>query len=259
MLSMFLTLSSGPGECIFHVYPFNIHPWCREFLGKPLSIATLAAFIRLGTKYDIDVLRKEALRRLYYEFPVDFDTFLAADDWTMVAYDNTIYYQVARLASALGIDSLRPMSLYFYCCAGSIPGRYWTSLVNGFLDDESGSNVKLNPQDMELCISAYPKLALLQSRTTYSWMVSDFPPCGSIMACRSARLSILASKFVPSVDIEGLCSWDDAWDDSLCTLCRASAYDRHMEGRREFWAGIPEAFGFGSWSELQNERASSLQ
>ncbi|KAF7984459.1 hypothetical protein HWV62_14556 [Athelia sp. TMB] len=64
-----------------HVFDALFRP--REFLGKPLPIGVVAAFLRLGMKYDIDALRKEALRRLYYEFPVDFDTFLATDDWTM--------------------------------------------------------------------------------------------------------------------------------------------------------------------------------
>lgn len=38
-------------------------------MGEPLPIVAVAALLRLGTKYDIEVLRTEAVKRLVYEFP----------------------------------------------------------------------------------------------------------------------------------------------------------------------------------------------
>lgn len=85
--------------------------------GDALPFTVVAAFLpRLGNKYDIEVLRADALKRLFYEMPSDFEAYSVRPAWSMIRKDATrTKFEMANLAREQNLLSALPTAWY-QCC-----------------------------------------------------------------------------------------------------------------------------------------------
>lgn len=221
-----------------------------------MPVAVVAAFLRLGNKYDIEVLRDEALKRLFYELPTDFHSLTKLDSFSMI--ENVVWWELdlVNIAREQGLRSALPMAMY--CCCNiwhqdEIPG--------GILRDD-GTRCLLSLEDERTCVMAYMPLMKLQGETTYAWLThpgSKYPECKTPSKCISRRKTLAIEMFFPLAEIICLNSWKKAWETHMCSVCVKIAKTEHEDGRRRCWEALPGIFGFPEWEELNEERDQSVR
>jgi hypothetical protein len=134
---------------------------------NPLSIAVVAAFLKLGTKYDITQLRSEAVERLSYEYPSSLKAYdeSCLDSWKKITLENGVTFGVANLAQEVGLTSILPAVFYSICSSHDF--------VEEMLDGEPGEDgqrVTLSSDCQRICISAWERLIELQHNQTFKWL-----------------------------------------------------------------------------------------
>ncbi|KZP28193.1 hypothetical protein FIBSPDRAFT_817787 [Athelia psychrophila] len=233
--------------------------------GGPLPIETVAAFLRLGKKYEIELLHAEALKRLRYEYPTTLDDlpmptghkFNRRTQNTMIFTEvdgDGPHVAVAHLAREQRLHSTLPLALYWCCIDYSAEG-----LVEMVTRD--AATTVLSKSDLIKCLTVQSSLSRIQYITTLAWIhapQSKYLDCKSQNACAAARKRILDNLYLPYVDFVALDSWSDfesAWnvDDEMCISCLAIAEGMHYDGRVKFWEGLPAMFGLPGWDELRKE------
>lgn len=77
----------------------------------------VAAFLRLGRKYDFEVLRIEALRRIFYEAPATLEEFDKRDSECRILYRGVpaFWLDMLNLAREQDLQSVLPLALYMCC------------------------------------------------------------------------------------------------------------------------------------------------
>lgn len=223
--------------------------------GAPMPLAIIAAFLRLGAKYDIGVLRTEALKRIYYQFPTNLAARLSMINWSTIedTRSHTLFVHIVKVARENGLSSVLPLALYGCCRKQNL-----TKLTK---DCKENKVVRLSSEDLQTYTLAYSNLAALQATTTYAWVYpkasATYLLCDSFEDCSSARNDFLISTFLPFPTIRGLQGWDSKWGENMCDECACIAKTSHNAGRQKFWDGIPAAFGLPGWAELEKERNMS--
>ncbi|KZP11449.1 hypothetical protein FIBSPDRAFT_871365 [Athelia psychrophila] len=227
--------------------------------GEPISIAIVAAFLRLGKKYGLDMLRNdEALKRLYYEYPTTLTEFDAMNSYSMIEQNAWVDIDVTNVAREQGLLSVLPVALYI--CSAAMDAK---ALAAG-IPRGDGTTARLLPNDIITCLVAYQSLAALQASTTFSWInpllphTDDFRACTNRHKCANVRIEVMRKLFVPSATIRGLCSWSQLQGEynlnTMCPPCQKLAEEHHNEGRINFWDALPGVLGLPEWEELKKER-----
>ncbi|KZP11459.1 hypothetical protein FIBSPDRAFT_756717 [Athelia psychrophila] len=215
--------------------------------GDALPFTVVAAFLRLGNKYDIEVLRADALKRLFYEMPSVLEAYEARAAWSMIRKDNKhTKLDMANLAREQNLLSALPIAWYRCCWAWHLPASMFKT--------------KLNTQDAIICATSYVPLMKLQQETTFSWITfppSKYPRCQKNAICRAARSELAIKMFFPVATLTCLERWDQAWGGDMCSVCVKIAMAEHDDGRRRFWEALPGIFGLHGWEELNKERDQS--
>ncbi|KAI0705966.1 hypothetical protein C8T65DRAFT_740693 [Cerioporus squamosus] len=115
------------------------------------SFYDISAYVRLGHKYQIDELLKQALDFLKRHFTTDFDTWYAHELYVPEKWDDVHAIGVVNITHLVGCDSLLPSALSV-CCM--LDGK---DLVGGFVR-EDGTRERLSEQDLTLYITAISTL-----------------------------------------------------------------------------------------------------
>lgn len=228
--------------------------------GEALPFAVVAAFLRLGNKYDIEVLRVDALKRLFHEIPSNLDTLdqrsRALSSWSMIYSEDCTMKEMLNVAREQNLLSALPLARYRCCVVGTAADLSKPS----FSDD--GIAYMLDQEEARICSAAYVPLLTLQGKTTLSWMTapsSKYPGCHSILMCMGARRVLAIERFAPIPSMNGLEMWDKKFERSMCKYCIEMAKHEHNEGRRRFWEALPGIFGLPEWEELNEERNESMR
>ncbi|KZP11463.1 hypothetical protein FIBSPDRAFT_899028 [Athelia psychrophila] len=218
---------------------------------KALPITTIATFLRLGKKYEIEILRAEALKRLFGEYPS------TLKDWdklalnSLVAENGGVVIDAANLAREHGLLSILPITLLESCDQHSTK-----ELVTG-LSRADGTITAFSPSNSFACFAAWEVLSQVQSDTTLAWIEettpSTYPACKTSEHCIKSRSEII---------LRGLDCWSNftRWLDKIangldmCGSCQMVAENLHENGRVQFWDALPGAFGLPGWDELAKER-----
>lgn len=227
--------------------------------GEPICITIVAAFLRLGRKYDISILRDEAAKRIFYEYPSTLAEYDAKDSYFMISQSAWTEVDVTNVAREQGLLSVLPVALYG--CCFTIQDAI--TLAAGILRND-GTTAKLSPNNNTTCLIAYQSLAALQASTTFSWIngpiarTEAFRACTSCQQCTMIRTGVMRDVFLPSATISGLCSWGELQEkhelDHMCLPCQGLAEKLHNEGRIKFWNALPGVLGLPEWEELKKER-----
>ncbi|KAF7967544.1 hypothetical protein HWV62_33964 [Athelia sp. TMB] len=223
-------------------------------LKAPLPINVIAAFLRMGHKYDIDVIREEALQRLYYESPTTLKDWVNLDAWSMIVRSPRVNAQIANLAREHNLLSVLAIALH--SCTIEIMGA--SGSVKNF-EQNNATHKELTPENERACFLAYPRLLRLQGGTTLQWCNFSqeyFPGCISPFTCPAARKNIIVGFLFPVPKEYGFDEWQDEWEEDMCVHCITAGKEYYKAGCHAFWNGIPTAFGLPTWHEIKKERTS---
>lgn len=205
----------------------------------------IAAFIRLGKKYGIILLRSEAMDRLEHHLPSTLNNYdkCQGSSLKFIERKKGFFSKIADLAREQALPCL-PFALYS-CCE-----RFQCVVV----EMRRG---QLTQQNRETCIRAIHKLYTLQTLTTFDWLLRDenniYNSCKTPKACPLARKILKCDIWPSDPELMGLKSWDDRWNNGMCQRCIEAAMSSHAKGRVKFWEKMPEFFGLPDWNELIKE------
>ncbi|KZP08425.1 hypothetical protein FIBSPDRAFT_802984 [Athelia psychrophila] len=223
---------------------------------KALSITIVAAFVRIGTKYEIEILRAEGLERLFYEYPSTLSDYDRMDSWSRIGYSWGVNIDAANLAREQNLLSVLPTALYELCCVYDAQG-----LTSGIPRDD-GTTAMISPTDLITCFIARESVAKVQLKTTFAWInPSPLTPssCLTPPKCIESRMQVMAIILLPPNNILGLKCWrfGQMYEpvDNMCARCQEVAKKLHKCGRVEFWNKMPGIFGLPEWAEINKERA----
>ncbi|KZP29322.1 hypothetical protein FIBSPDRAFT_1038987 [Athelia psychrophila] len=221
-------------------------------IDEPVSISVVAAFVRLGQKYQIDAVLSEALKRLYNEFPVELKNLDDKRyDWDKISYSKGINIDVANLAREQNLLSVLPYALHLCCYVRS-------DVTMQGVQRKDNTIAKLAPINERAVLAASHSILLLQSSTTFSWLTADgSDECDTHQDCNNGRNQILRDSFFPLPIYTCLATWAREWEENMCGACVLKAQDFHAVGRQKYWDELPSTFGLPDWEELKKERVLS--
>ncbi|KZP21992.1 hypothetical protein FIBSPDRAFT_825261 [Athelia psychrophila] len=216
----------------------------------------VAAFLRLGKKYDIPQLRDEALLILRSAFSSTLQGFDGRAKNSFFEYDGKYrYFQIISLARETGILDLLPMAFYALCENHSPTG----------LMDQLSTAVgegHLSPADHLAMAVGCNRLAAFVVEDTYRW-ASESPVGGSLctgeQCATKAKRAFFQNTFTYNDgSYTALLPWEDiVWVpaeggdyDGMCECCMEAAKKMHEQGRIQVWQKLPGAFGLAEWHEL---------
>lgn len=228
---------------------FDIHRYVSR---DALSISVVAAFVLIGTKYEIEILRTEGLKRLFYECPTNLSDYDGYKAYSRISKSRGVDFDVANLAREQGLLSVLPFALFW------LSSSYDAERLAFGRPRDNGTTAKISTADLITCLIARESLAKLQQKTTFAWInpyPSTFSSCTTPQRCVEVRVEAMSLLLLPPNNIDGLLSWRDAPVEGMCTKCMMVAELLHKEGRVKFWNGLPGIFGLPEWVEIDKERA----
>ncbi|KZP10321.1 hypothetical protein FIBSPDRAFT_838656 [Athelia psychrophila] len=226
--------------------------------GEPLPLEVITAFLRLGSKYEIEALRSEALNRLFFEFPSDLagidKVFFGEGSGTMIKFEvDWKFIDFVNLVREHNILSILPFALYWCCKTWSA-----TDLEKGQRRTDNTIST-LHPVNERACLRAYLEILKLK-HITFDWLIcpqSCYSGCTSRDRCSVARDKLLKSTFFPVALRGWINTWRVSYEIGQCNACILVAKRLHNSGRQKAWDALPGAFGLPAWEELNEERPSS--
>ncbi|EIW79385.1 hypothetical protein CONPUDRAFT_167140 [Coniophora puteana RWD-64-598 SS2] len=242
------------GDDMYHVLQALYDRSYSPAYSDKLPFEVTAAFLRLGKKYMIDHLYKEAKDRLASNFPTTLVGWDLADarcsgSWSVSGWTHhALTLLTANLARETQLLSLLPAALYSastLCTA--------RELVHGVDDCTTGAHVLLCPENRDAVVVAHDALRELAVKT-YGWLMRLPPACRlpGMDGCLDKKRTLLISLFYPKRVCTPLDEWDDAWEDRLCSECAAEAKRLHEAGRRYAWSQLPQVYGLPKWADLKD-------
>ncbi|KAK6981071.1 hypothetical protein R3P38DRAFT_3334053 [Favolaschia claudopus] len=128
------------------------------------SFRILAAMLRLGRKYDFREAYEDALSRIRFEFPSDFEAFDNLDaDMTRIEYQRGIYCDLLNLAYECGVHSSIP--LLAFCC---LREETLETILTGVEREDKSCAVLSDDLKMSMAL-AFGRMALFQHQNL-SWL-----------------------------------------------------------------------------------------
>lgn len=223
-------------------------------VAESIPIKAVGAFLRLGNKYEIEVLRAEALKRLFFEFPWDILAFNQVYDTdargTLIQDDDWTWIDAANLAREQNVLSVLPIALY-WCC------REWSvaQLEEGQRRPD-GTIATLSPVNERACFRAYSELLKLKENT-WAWALATKTAHGcENQVCSMERVQAMRDHLFPTSVSGCLQRWKERYTKGLCLSCTTTANKLQNQGQKETWNALPSAFGLPSWEELVKDRGT---
>lgn len=216
-----------------------------------MPFAQAAAFLRLGSKYEIAQLRFEALRRFVTECPSNPDGWDIAleNEWHEIAHQPAICHDIFNLARETGHLLLLPAVFLVLaerqnCLELFIDGK----------EREDGSIALLSPEDQRLCTLGIAKLRRRQHEEMSKWLCTTdnslFPNCEYNLQCISQRRANFCNIFQSGSQILPLVGWSDTDELGLCGPCIAVSKILYRDGLLSIWNELPSMLGLPEWDEL---------
>jgi hypothetical protein len=207
-----------------------------------------AAFLRLGTKYEIPYLRTEAIRRLSNVYPAtlqQFDT-VGASNLKLIKRYHGMAFDVVKLAREVNVPSILPAA--FAQCIMSYSNE---ELLRG-IQSTDGSITVMDIEDQKICILGRDKLSWLQTTESFAWLWDDdkVTDCTSQCRAKGYQKEMVLAIWVTSPYCSALSRWHDSWEREMCDRCVATFKPRHAAGRQNIWDLLPSVFELPPWEDL---------
>lgn len=227
--------------------------WTGDDPGQfaPMPIPILAAFLRLGRKYEIEHLRKHAYKRLLRDFSPRLECTLDSDTLILaVGIEN--WGKSGDLLTLVNILRENDLLLFLPAALFKCVSRAHRGIFSLFYSTTEIAHPILSMQDIQLCVQASQKIYGLQATQTFSWLHIDDPRhhC-SLPACAAFKKILCQELLIPPAHLNPFCLWDKSWEAWLCGECVSISRARHNEGRQNVWDQLPLIFGLPDWEELR--------
>jgi hypothetical protein len=220
----------------------------------------IAAFLRLGRKYEITQLQAEAITRLRYEFPASLEQCEGMVDYSMVEEDRpraALVFEVIELAHEHNLRHLLPWA-YSVCCH-----HLSFEDIFGTIGLANGRCIRLSSNDLRICMIGWRDLVRVQTKLPFFWLSNDGNPTWDalVSACSSKRRCIAArQKLRDQIFAHGeapkccaLTFWNAEWAVDMCSVCESEAKDMHHEALVKLWHRLPTIFDLPQWDKLHAE------
>ncbi|KAJ3489498.1 hypothetical protein NLI96_g2079 [Meripilus lineatus] len=224
-----------------------------------LSFSVVCALLRLGTKYQIQHLREEAIRRLGACFPSSLKKFERIIDGPAVkqgeiscreveiTYEDAI--TVIDMARNLDVPSLLPPA--FVACT-RLPSE---QLIRGVVDG-CGDQSYLSKSDLILIVDAQKTLKSEALRSIGSLLTISSPRCIKNISrgrpCKREKQAILeaiwSGQVAPAIDpFTKLTRPNLPVQDAMCEPCWEAFHEQRQKVARDVWASLGVLFRVPSW------------
>ncbi|KAK7027754.1 hypothetical protein R3P38DRAFT_2939912 [Favolaschia claudopus] len=238
---LFLSDSSEDLGCLLHVM---FYPWSYP-ADEPIHFSVLAAFLRLGRKYEIKPLYEKALARFTAVFPSSVDDYLNADlKNKLVRRDpdtsrrGEVAVDAIVLGRELGIVSVLPAAFW---CASMYPQYLATPSTRSLTDD-----------DRDIILRTTTPLQVAYSTYLFDWLdeaVVPSPSCTQGPSCTQAKTQLSLKLWKPNNSMWRL-RWLPWCVEGLCRSCAALGKKHHHEGVERLWKELPSFFNLPEWEEI---------
>ncbi|KIJ64949.1 hypothetical protein HYDPIDRAFT_111635 [Hydnomerulius pinastri MD-312] len=222
-----------------HVFTFD----------QPMPFSVVAAFLRLGKKYEIRQLFNEAKAKLETSFPCKLPQ---SDLDIKITGHDPHGFQIINLAHEVGLLSVLPAAIYYFCRSCPL-----SSILDGYTFE--GSLFSLTTPNVRTCAIGREKLLELQS-VAFPWLKATASGVRRVRQCSSASCNglvnlTIARHWHPEPSRDPFMTWEaitaEFTGENVCHTCRATWQVEHQAGRDRAWEAFPGLLGLESWSELE--------
>ncbi|KAJ7613650.1 hypothetical protein DFH06DRAFT_1109159 [Mycena polygramma] len=231
-----LNLHDSPVELAFVLrtifyrwsYPDNT-PW-------PFSV--VAAFLRLGRKYELHAAYASALARLTAAFPSSLDEYIVAH-WRkniLCSGRAEIVTDTILLCRELDLPQL-------------LPAAFWFLAIHS---ESLGENItRISQADRDKILAALTPLRTAHATYLFQWLDKKItsPDCDEPDICPQKKLEYSVKLWKPPGAVPWF-SWPKNASSGLCSPCVALGKKHHSEGAKRLWKELPSFFGLPAWEEL---------
>ncbi|RDB30260.1 hypothetical protein Hypma_007308 [Hypsizygus marmoreus] len=219
----------------------------------PTHMDIVAGILRLSTKYDVEYLRRRAIRHLDTLYPLTLSTFDKRQDTRTTPWkDNTAFF-VSLLAREFDLLWLLPCVLYCVC---SCPVR---DIVGGFV--WNADRMQMHTDDQAACLRALLLLANAEQKDMLGFLtMTDVAGCES-RECNANRLATLRTLNEMRDILNPLDAFWEKWDvfgKSVCAPCLTESKMVYEAAREAFWQSLPEMFDLPAWKTLEAMKQEAL-
>ncbi|KAJ7634517.1 hypothetical protein FB45DRAFT_1141583 [Roridomyces roridus] len=215
------------------------------------SFDEIAAMLRLGRKYEIHTAEANALERIRFEYPAEFNTWDdSSDSLTQIEEYEGLVFDLLSLAHEYGINSSVPTIAYEY-----VQDKIFTGIER---PDKSLST--LSPELKQIMALGFLEFMKFQ-HNAYSLLEDDTlvpsRSCANKPKCAEARnvlrrLVAWNPHSAISTGCFALDRWGDYWFHGFCGGCTALCKSALNESRVDAWEALPRFFGLPEWAGLKD-------
>ncbi|KAJ7775514.1 hypothetical protein B0H16DRAFT_1757026 [Mycena metata] len=218
--SPLLLLTDSAAE-LTYVLRTIFHRWSYP-PNQPLAFDVIAAFLRLGRKYEMKPLYDDALARLVPR-PDD------PNRRGQIVVDTII------LARELDIPSLLPAAFWFTCTRLESLANKHTSAISD--------------ADRDVILLAAKPLSIAYASYLFGWLDETPANCSQPAVCSNTKLKYSLKQWKPPGSAMTL-YWRSSAESGLCRTCVAAGQKHHSEGAKRLWAELPVFFNLPPWGEM---------
>ncbi|KAF7972135.1 hypothetical protein HWV62_18866 [Athelia sp. TMB] len=232
--------------------------------GKPMPLTILAAFLRIGRKYEIDHIRKKAIQRLAVAFPTELGK---CRDTFRQGYAKSISLRHTAGDLLLLINIIRENELLVH-----LPMAFLKCITRDLKDPKDPAHMSLffpslgiqQPilayKDIELCVKASRTILRLQITDLFSWTQTFYVHgCGSNV-CAERRRQLALPLFNPNPNAEHLFytfnNWNSSWSTRFCQECDTYNRKKFAEAQQKLFDMLPSMFQLPEWDDLRAKWSS---
>jgi hypothetical protein len=192
-------------------------------VGEKLPIDVIAAYLRLGKKFEITQLRKEALDILSFEFPSCLQAFDTRPEFSFTRIDTRdlmTLVPIIDLARETGTHAILPVAYYLYCRYYGV--RLILLSMCGKTPNDSAC-FRLSDEDQREILFGWHTLIEREFDHTFYWIID--PSSSSCEAPHNSRCNdniraAYYNEFVgDTLSVRALRKWESVWGESLCNGC----------------------------------------
>lgn len=210
---------------------------------------------RLGTLYQVDYFRDQALSRLKATYPTH-ATRTAVLSTTRIE-DGTRFstnFECINFARETGLLWILPYA--FGRMYQIIPSSIFAGLVK-----KNDEMAVMSSSDQIVSVDGHQRLRAAEAEEMWGTLLSGEHPCGQ-STCQKARLKLANMHWLSAIMLKQtsiqrpLRTWNADWGLGLCHKCSIGAQTEYEAGRERLWEKLPSYFGLPPWNELLTPEVS---
>ncbi|KAJ7106402.1 hypothetical protein C8R43DRAFT_1045799 [Mycena crocata] len=233
---------------------------------------TLVGCLRLGHKYGVDSLRRQALIHLSSYHPTSLSTW-DHTDWVddghlsfapiSWAFPRDLKYNLSVVQVAREVDAPWVLPITFYRLSNALStGRLGREIFLGTV--YNGVLTSLSEQDQVSFLRGHN----IQNKSATDVLrflshPQEIDGCKSPTRCFMERIRVLDDlrEGIRKNSCISLNIWHvEGWDrfNDLCPTCRDALRKTHARARQAFWDKLPEMYALPPWKELEKLKVAAI-